>query len=198
MNASGIIETGVNFNSKAPPRKMIETIEAKTSVPDAVIVRNSPAQILKKKLSTPVLPSQKVVLSYRSNSDLGLKNLKSFPLHKSKSLENDKGHEKYSRLCESRSVTPSPPPPQVPLLNLQKNSGKKENQPRGLSPIPDRSPTEEDEDCVVKSERPRLLNIPGLLFIGKKPKSELLIIENFEKKLNPDFYFPLNLMNFPH
>ena len=184
MNSSGIIEGTPNFGKPPPPRKIFETIKSdSSSVRECVPIRNnssSPAQILKKKLSAPVLPSQKVGLSSRSNSDLGLRNLKHFPLHKSKSLENDKNNEKYSRLCESRSVTPSPPPPpplslplplpaapKVPVLKIQKSNGNFGKNPGNLSPIPDRSPVDEP-DVVVKSERPKLLNLQGLLLIGKK------------------------------
>ncbi|KAK6617728.1 hypothetical protein RUM43_013956 [Polyplax serrata] len=175
MNASGIIEPTSLDYTKA--KRMLDNLEAKpppVGEPAPIRTSTSPAQILRKKLSTPVLPTQKVVLSCRSNSDLGLKNFKSFPLHKSKSLENDRGQEKYSRLCESRSVTPSPPPPQVPLLNIQRNNGTLALPPRGLSPIPDRSPVDEPEDLLPKPDRPKLLNIPGLLFVGKKSRGNFV------------------------
>lgn len=162
MNACGIIETGLNYN-KSSPRKVIATIESH-SVTDNTENLNS-GNLLKKKLSTPVLPSQKVLLSSRSNSDLGVKNLKSFPLHKSKSLESNKSHERYSRLCESRSVTPSPPPPQVPLLSVQKTTLEFDSVIEDNTDIMNGNPG--------KTERPKLLNIPGLLFIGKKVKGKI-------------------------
>lgn len=174
MNASGLIETAVNF--KSPPRKPLETIPSGKVSPESSPVPTPGRKVLEKKLSTPVLSSEKIVLSSRSNSDLGMKaSLKNLPLQKAKSLETEESQEKYSRLCESRSITPSPPPPQVPLLQLQKN-GSSENassaKPGNLSPIPssnDSSPTNERHE-ESKPDRPKLLNVPALLFVGRKSK----------------------------
>lgn len=175
MNASGVIETTVNY--KPPPKKM----EADDCIADTSegVVASVPTtcQPLSKKLSTPVLASEKIKLSSRSNSDLGMKaNFKNLPLQKSKSLETDNTQEKYSRLCESRSVTPSPPPLQVPLLPLKKiHMEEPRTTQRNLSPIAssnDNSPTEEKSEDI-KPTRPKLLNVSGLLFVKKKSKSNL-------------------------
>lgn len=174
MNASGLIETAVNY--KTPPRKPLQTIQSDKIISDAAPpLAPAPKRILQKKLSTPVLSAEKILLSSRSNSDLGMKtSLKNLPLQKSKSLETEESQEKYSRLCESRSITPSPPPPQVPLLQLQKNSTSESSssKPGNLSPIAssnDSSPTN-DKPEESKPDRPKLLNVPALLFVGRKSK----------------------------
>ncbi|KAL0267650.1 UNVERIFIED_CONTAM: hypothetical protein PYX00_009855 [Menopon gallinae] len=175
MNASGVIETAVNY--KPPPKKQLEGDDRNADANESVASIPPSCQPLSKKLSTPVLASEKIKLSSRSNSDLGMKaNFKNLPLQKSKSLETGNTQEKYSRLCESRSVTPSPPPPQVPLLPLKKiHIEEPRTTQRNLSPIAssnDNSPTEEKNE-EVKPPRPKLLNVSGLLFVGKKSKSNV-------------------------
>ncbi|XP_018563796.1 probable phospholipid-transporting ATPase VD isoform X2 [Anoplophora glabripennis] len=79
-------------------------------------------------------------------------------------------NDKYTRLEESRSVTPSPP------LNTYLLNSKRSAHIPTLSPIDsvDTSPTSEClQNQTSKTQRPKLLNIPSIVFLKKNNGNNL-------------------------
>ncbi|KAK7867763.1 hypothetical protein R5R35_002262 [Gryllus longicercus] len=94
-------------------------------------------------LSEPVLPSQSISIAGQGKPD------------------------KYSRLTESRSVTPSPPPPLAATTRGQLV-------PPSLSPIAsstESTPTGDSPPPPPRTIRPKLLHVPSLLLVTGSKKS---------------------------
>jgi len=97
--------------------------------------------------------------------------------------------DKYARLDESRSVTPSPP-----LNTFQTDKRLPHSSP--LSPIAsaDSSPDELQNQGSSKSARPKLLSIPSIGFLsGKRPNNATNLTDEEKMKFNQSAPSPSDL-----